>query len=141
MRKRIFLLIVSIFVANSVLANPLVEPKCKNLKEAVGLESILNVEQAESVHKWLLRCDSDNAQLLQAMKYWIDPDRQEIVRPFLPIYGVKVAVEDPDSVAGVSYEYGNPLNYKLNIQAIVNSPETAPCDIPEDYEIIGFCTI
>jgi hypothetical protein len=103
--------------------------------EELGVTYKVNEEEVLAVRLWTRRCrpswTNDLAAMNYAVKEFENGDRARY--RLLPIFGF---IEGDDIVQDSSIS--NPRNYDINLNRITEDHETAPCDIPEDYRIVGY---
>ncbi|PIK15716.1 Hint domain-containing protein [Halobacteriovorax sp. JY17] len=103
--------------ANSMAAGGFAEARC------AAWGDNLTQPQAAERWKWAMKCDVANSRILWTYREYTAPDGSK--RPAYPIYGLL----DQD----YKKEPSNPLGWFPPKSA------SADCNIPENYEIVGFC--
>ncbi len=94
-------------------------------------------EQAQAVIQWVMQCRPALTGDLTLTDHAIETldDGSEKYYRFFPIFAKVDFVESTDSVIK-----SNPRGYNIDLKAVTNDPQAAPCDLPDDYEIIGYVT-
>ncbi len=114
--------------------------RCNEAKIATGVSYTFNAEEIKAFHKWTARCAPRFIpQLSGILGVGFMQDGKPVKRIIYPVFGFEKFITDPSVYFGVRVEYSNPRNYEINKADVVANPDTATCDIPEDYKIIGFC--
>ena len=139
MKNLIFLLIVLCF-SQVGSADVIFSHRCKQAAESAGININFDGEQVDIVRDWLVKCAPRFKRDLLKNKYmhvYLGPSHSRKI--MFPLLGIVEFVEDEESEYGQRIEYSNPLNYHMNVEAIVEDPEGYPGDVPEDYEIMAYC--
>ncbi len=103
--------------------------------EELGFTYLVNNEEARAIRLWASRCRPSFTNELAAMEFAVKEfeNGDQLLYRFFPIFGI---IESTDVIEESTI--GNPRNYDIDLPAIAENHETAPCDIPEDYTIVGY---
>ncbi len=138
--KKLTLLIIVITSAQQSLAQELWIQRCDDAKIATGVSYTFNAEETKAIRKWTARCAPRFIHKLAENRHvGFMQDGKPVKRIVYPVFGLEELVPDPSVDIGVRVEYSNPRKYEIKKADVVANPDTAACDIPEDYTIIGFC--
>ncbi|MEC9281925.1 MAG: hypothetical protein VX642_04385 [Bdellovibrionota bacterium] len=132
--KTLMLLLSGLLATEISSATNVTLKRCERVKD-INTRS-LSPEENTKFWKWISKCNIDFAGELEEDGY-ITLDGKEY--RLYPVFGVRSFVPDETRSSGRRVIYTNPRDYVPPFEKILKDPETAICDIPEDYKIAGWC--
>jgi|GEM_PF-3102826 len=138
--KQNILIIVTLLIGQYSLAAPQYLQRCRAATTGTGANYTMSAAETKAVRKWIIRCEPRmRGALTENVFIFKMVEGKEVQIPVYPVLGKQKLVEDASFDTGYRVEYSNPLNYQIDVQGITANPDAAPCDVPSDYRIIGYC--
>jgi hypothetical protein len=105
--------------------------------DELGITYLVSDEEAQSTIMWVARCRPSLATELAQNDYAVqdlEGGDQAFYRLFPILAKIEYGATPDDSVVS------NPRDYDIDLDRITQNHQTAPCDLPDDYTIVGYVT-